>query len=128
MSNVPTDRQYLSSHEGAQQVEGVVVVGISEHAAEELGELVFIELPAKGDEVTFETQFGEIESVKAVSGLNSPVTGKVVAVNQELVDSQAAISDSPFEDGWLIKVEPAVDSGLDLLLDHKSYQAQLDGS
>ncbi|MDE0960672.1 MAG: glycine cleavage system protein GcvH [Planctomycetota bacterium] len=128
MSNIPKDRQYLSSHEWAQQVEGLVVVGISEHAAEELGELVFIELPAEGDEVTFDTQFGEIESVKAVSGLNSPVNGKVVEVNHQLVDSQAAISESPFEAGWLIKVIPADHSGLDKLLDAADYEAQLGGS
>ncbi|MGE4619560.1 MAG: glycine cleavage system protein H, partial [Planctomycetota bacterium] len=96
--------------------------------AQELGELVYIELPEEGSEVQYDGQFGEIESVKAVSELNSPVAGKVVEVNQALGDSQEAISDSPYDAGWLMKVKPAEDSGLDNLLDHESYGKQLGGS
>ncbi|MEE2856387.1 MAG: glycine cleavage system protein GcvH [Planctomycetota bacterium] len=129
MSEIPSDRSYLSSHEWAMPTDdGLVVVGISEHAAQELGELVFIELPEKGDEVQYDSQFGEIESVKAVSELNSPVSGKVVEVNTALSDSQDAISESPFADGWMIKVAPADDSGLTKLLDASAYEAQLQES
>ena len=81
MAEVPQDRKYLPSHEWAQSVDQLVVVGISEFAAEELGELVYIELPKEGSLVKFDTSFGEIESVKAVSELSSPVTGTVVGLS-----------------------------------------------
>ena len=128
MSEVPGDRKYLSSHEWAQNVGGLVIVGISEFAAQELGELVYIDLPEVGSDVVFDTPFGEIESVKAVSELNSPVAGKVIEINQQLVESQQAITDSPYEEGWLMKVEPGENSGLDKLLDPAAYEAQLSGS
>ncbi len=128
MNEVPGDRKYLSSHEWAKDVDGVIVVGISEHAAHELGELVFIELPAEGDEVKFDSSFGEIESVKAVSELNSPVSGKVLEINKSLLDNQEAITSSPHDDGWMIKVAPADESGLDRLLNPEEYESQLSGS
>lgn len=128
MAEVPEDRVYLSSHEWAQSIDGVVVVGISEFAAQELGELVYIDLPEEGSTVQFDSQFGEIESVKAVSELNSPVSGKVVEVNHALDESQEAVTDSPYTDGWLIKVEPAEESGLDNLLAPSAYESQLSKS
>lgn len=128
MAEVPQDRKYLPSHEWAQSVDQLVVVGISEFAAEELGELVYIELPKEGSLVEFDTSFGEIESVKAVSELSSPVTGTVVEVNQSLTDSQQAISDSPYQDGWMIKVKPDEDSGMEKLLEAESYESQLSKS
>ncbi|HIN80691.1 MAG TPA: glycine cleavage system protein H, partial [Planctomycetes bacterium] len=102
MAKVPEDRRYLSSHEWALPEDGVVVVGISEFAAEELGELVYIDLPNLGSAVTARENFGEIESVKAVSELNSPISGKVVAVNVDLVDRLELISKSSYEEGWMI--------------------------
>ncbi|MEC9476499.1 MAG: glycine cleavage system protein GcvH [Planctomycetota bacterium] len=128
MTQVPEDRKYLSSHEWALSSDGIVIVGISEFAAQELGELVYIDLPEEGASVNFDSQFGEIESVKAVSELNSPVSGKVIEVNHALDDSQEAITDSPYENGWLIKVEPDEDSGLDNLLDSGTYESQLSKS
>ena len=128
MSDVPQDRKYLPSHEWAQIVDGLVVVGISGFAAEELGELVYIELPEEGSAVKFDEPFGEIESVKAVSELNSPVAGTVVAVNQALIDSQEAITSSPYEAGWMMKVKPAEQSGMENLLEADSYQSQLSES
>ncbi len=105
-----------------------VVVGISGFAALELGELVYIELPEEGSAVKFDEPFGEIESVKAVSELNSPVAGTVVAVNQALIDSQEATTSSPYEAGWMMKVKPAEQSGMENLLEADSYQSQLSES
>lgn len=128
MTKVPQDRRYLSSHEWAFLAEGLIVVGISEFAAEELGELVYIDLPSKGTAVNAEEHFGEIESVKAVSELNSPVSGKVVEVNDSLVDHLDLISDSAYEDGWMIKVEPIDESELENLLDATAYSDQLEAT
>ena len=126
MAKVPEDRRYLSSHEWALPEDGVVVVGISEFAAEGLGELVYIDLPNLGSAVTARENFGEIESVKAVSELNSPISGKVVAVNVDLVDRLELISKSSYEEGWMIKVEPIDESELENLLDACAYSDQLD--
>ena len=129
MSEVPADRFYLSSHEWAQEGDdGVVTIGIPEFAASELGELVYIELPGEGDDVQFEQQFGEIESVKAVSALNSPISGQVVEANSAILDSQEAITDSPFEEGWMLKIQPADGSWKDQLMNAADYESQLNNS
>ena len=127
MSDVPGDRRYLSSHEWALEKDGTVTVGITAHAAEELGELVFIDLPKVGSEVRAGESFGEIESVKAVSELNAPVSGKVLEVNDALESGLETIGESPYEGGWMLKIEPSDASQLEGLLDAAAYQAQLDG-
>ena len=129
MSEVPADRFYLSSHEWAQVGDdGVVTIGITEFAASELGELVYIELPGEGEDVHFEQQFGEIESVKAVSALNSPISGQVIESNASLLDSQEPITDSPFEEGWMLKIKPADDSWKDQLMNPADYESQLNNT
>ena len=129
MSEVPADRFYLSSHEWAQEGDdGVVTIGITEFAASELGELVYIELPGEGEDVQFEQQFGEIESVKAVSALNSPISGQVIESNAALLDSQEPITDSPFDEGWMLKIKPADDSWKDQLMNPADYESQLNNS
>ena len=129
MSEVPEDRCYISSHEWAQEGnDGVVTIGITEFAASELGELVYIELPNKGDDVHFEQQFGEIESVKAVSALNSPISGRVVEANSALLESQEPITDSPFEEGGMLKIQPADESWKDQPLNSQDYESQLSNS
>lgn len=129
MSEVPEDRFYLSSHEWAHEGEdGFVTIGITDFAASELGELVYIELPVEGDEVHFEQQFGEIESVKAVSALNSPISGKVVESNTALLDSQEPVTDSPFDEGWMLKIQPTDDSWKKQLLNPTDYETQLNNS
>ena len=129
MSEVPVDRFYLSSHEWAQERDdGIVTIGITEFAASELGELVYIELPNEGDDVHFEQQFGEIESVKAVSALNSPISGQVVEANATLLESQEPITDSPFEDGWMLKIQPSDDSWKSQLMNSQDYESQLNNS
>jgi len=128
MAKVPQDRRYLSSHEWALLNDGLIVIGISAFAAEELGELVYIDLPSAGSAVNAEEHFGEIESVKAVSELNSPVSGKVVEVNDTLADQLDLISDSAYEEGWMIKVEPIDESELENLLDATAYSDQLEST
>ncbi|MHC4936778.1 MAG: glycine cleavage system protein GcvH [Planctomycetota bacterium] len=127
MADVPGDRRYLSSHEWAIEQDGTITIGITAHAAEELGELVFIDLPKVGSEVSAGESFGEIESVKAVSSLNSPISGKIVEVNDELESSLETIGESPYEGGWMLKVQPSDPGEYEGLLDADAYASQLDG-
>ncbi len=117
----PTDRRYTESHEWALAEGDVVTIGITDHAVEELGELVYLDLPEPGRTLARGEAFGEVESVKAVSDLMAPVGGEVVEVNQALVDDLAGLQDAPFTDGWLIKVRPAAGESLDDLLDAAAY-------
>ena len=124
----PEDLKYSKEHEWVRINGSIAEVGVTLFAQESLGDVVYVDLPEVGSEVEQFAKFGEIESVKAVSELNSPVSGKVVEVNSSLSDSQDAISESPFADGWMIKVAPADDSGLTKLLDASAYEAQLQDS
>jgi glycine cleavage system H protein len=123
--DVPDDRRYLESHEWAHEQDGTVRVGISDFAQDELGDVVFVELPAEGDEVTKDEQFGVIESIKAVSDLYAPVSGTVTAVNERLVDEPELVNDDPFGDGWMLELDPADDSELDELLSAEAYEQQI---
>lgn len=124
----PETLKYNESHEWVGLVnEGgrqIAVVGITDFAIQQLTDLVYMELPQVGEEVVQGQQFGEVESVKAVSPLYSPVTGKVIAVHRELVDQLEGLAGDPYDNGWLIKVEPAANSSLDNLLDYTAYQKQ----
>ncbi|MBQ4424423.1 MAG: glycine cleavage system protein GcvH [Lachnospiraceae bacterium] len=100
----PTNLQYSQSHEWVMEEDGIMIVGISDFAQHELGDVVFVNLPEVGDEVTAGEPFGDVESVKAVSDLVSPVTGVVCAVNEELLDSPELLNEAPYE-SWIIKVE-----------------------
>ena len=126
MSN-PDDRRYTKSHEWALDEDGIVTVGITEHAVSELGDLVFIELPEVGASVTAGDAFGEIESVKAVSELNSPITGSVTEVNGALEEDLETLAGSPFGDGWIIKVKPSDRDELDGLLSAADYDGLTSG-
>ncbi len=126
MADIPSDRRFLSSHEWAQKQEDCIVVGISAFAADELGELVYIDLPKIGAKVRAGEPFGEIESVKAVSELNSPISGEVVEVNSDLESGLEAVGESPYDEGWMIKIEPSDESEYNELLDNRAYQAQLE--
>ena len=107
--DVPTDRRYLESHEWTT-TDGTVRVGITDFAQDELGDVVFVELPAEGDEVTKADEFGVVESIKAVSDLISPVSGTVVGVNEDLFDAPELLNQDPYGDGWMIEVEPSDDA------------------
>jgi len=118
--NYPTDLKYSRDHEWVKMEGGVAVVGISDFAQDSLGDLVFVNLPEVGDSVTAGEAFGDVESVKAVSDLNSPVSGVICAVNEELADSPENLNSDPYG-AWIIKVEDV--TGQEELLDAAAYEA-----
>ncbi|MBR7178334.1 MAG: glycine cleavage system protein GcvH [Oscillospiraceae bacterium] len=118
--NYPIDLKYTKSHEWIKFEDGVAVVGISDFAQDALGDVVFVNLPAVGDEVTAGESFGDVESVKAVSDLVSPVSGVVCAINEELEDSPECLNEDPYG-AWIIKVENVTEE--EELLDAAAYEA-----
>jgi glycine cleavage system H protein len=120
---IPGDCRYLDSHEWAREENGTVRIGITDFAQDELGDVVFVELPAVDAEITAGEDFGVIESIKAVSDLYAPVSGTVVAVNDDLVDAPELVNEDPYGDGWMLEVEPDDDS--DDLLSPDEYEAQI---
>ena len=118
--NYPNDLKYSKSHEWLKLEDGVAVVGISDYAQDALGDVVFINLPEVGDAVTAGETFGDVESVKAVSDLISPVTGVVCGINEELIDSPENLNEDPYG-AWIIKVENV--TGEEELLDAGDYEA-----
>ncbi|MFD7640369.1 glycine cleavage system protein GcvH [Kitasatospora sp. NPDC059795] len=120
MSN-PTHLQYTKEHEWlTAAVDGVSTIGITAHAADALGDIVYVQLPNVGDTVTAGETCGELESTKSVSDLFSPATGEVTEVNQEVIDDPALVNSEPFEGGWLFKVRA---TATDELLDADGYTA-----
>ncbi|MDH6579840.1 glycine cleavage system protein GcvH [Kitasatospora sp. MAP5-34] len=125
MSN-PTNLQYSKEHEWLTAAEeGVSTIGITAHAADALGDIVYVQLPEVGDTVTAGETCGELESTKSVSDLYSPATGEVVAINQDVVDDPALVNAEPFGNAWLFKVK--VESTQDGLLDAAEYTAFIGG-
>lgn len=118
--NYPVDLKYSKSHEWIRYEDGMAVIGISDFAQDALGDVVFVNLPAVGDEIVAGESFGDVESVKAVSDLISPVTGVVCAVNEELDDSPENLNSDPYG-AWIIKVEAVSDE--EELLDAAAYEA-----
>lgn len=124
--NVPTDRRYVESHEWAKQEEdGGVKVGITAFAQDELGDVVFVELPPVGDQVTADNAFGVVESIKAVSDLYAPISGEVTATNERLFDEPELVNDDPYGDGWMIEIDPEESADIETLLDSEEYQQQI---
>jgi len=123
--DVPDDCRYLDSHEWARQADGTVTIGISDFAQDELGDVVFVELPDEGAELTANEDFGVVESIKAVSDIYAPVSGTVTAVNGALRDEPELVNEDPYGDGWLLEVEPADESELDDLLSADEYREQI---
>ncbi len=122
--STPKDLRYTKEHEWARiDDDGSVVVGITAHACEQLGDIVYVELPERGADLDQEGEFGTVESVKAVSELYSPLDGKVVDINEKLEDSPELVSESPYDEGWLIRVAPSDPSQLDDLMDAEAYAA-----
>ena len=103
MSNIPAELKYSASHEWIKEEDGIFVIGLTDYAQSALGDIVFINLPEEGDEVTAGESFADVESVKAVSDVFSPVTGTICAVNEELLDDPAQVNEDPYG-AWLIKV------------------------
>ncbi|MFC3900234.1 glycine cleavage system protein GcvH [Aliicoccus persicus] len=117
----PKEFKYSKDHEWVKVDGNEVTIGITAFAQSELGDIVFVELPEVDDEIEVDESFGNVESVKTVSELYAPVSGKVVAVNEELEDSPELVNESPFEGAWMIKVELSDESQLDNLMDADAY-------
>ena len=123
MSTIPEDLKYTKEHEWARVTEeGLVRVGITAHAAEQLGDITLVDLPREGDEVEKDDEFGTIESVKAVSALYSPVTGVVDKVNDVLEDNPEYINEDPYDEGWLVEVKATDLKEMDDLMDAAAYE------
>jgi glycine cleavage system H protein len=121
----PADRKYTKDHEWAKLDEGLAVVGITDYAQQQLGDIVYVELPQLGDALEASTAFGLIESVKAASDLFAPVTGEVMGINEDLVDRPELVNEDPYEGGWMIKVQPDDENELDGLMTAEKYSAYL---
>ncbi len=119
--SLPKDLLYSEEHEWVKKEGDNVRIGITDFAQSELGDIVFVELPEVGDEVEADESFGSVESVKTVSELYAPVSGKVVEVNEELEDSPEFVNESPYEKAWMIVVEPSDKSEFDDLLSDEGY-------
>lgn len=129
MSSIPNDLKYLDSHEWARlESDGTVTVGISDHAQSALGDLVFVELPEVGSTVAKGGQTVVVESVKAASDVYSPVSGEVIAVNDDLGATPELVNNEPYGSGWLFKIMPSDVSELDSLLDSEAYGKSVAGS
>jgi len=123
MSNTPSEYKYAETHEWALlQEDGNVAVGITDHAQESLGDIVYVELPEEGAEVIAGDETGVVESVKAASDIYSPVSGTVVAVNTKLVDEPEIVNQDAFGDGWFYKVKPKDPAELEDLMDAEAYK------
>ena len=120
--NAPKDLKYSAEHEWVKTEGGNVRIGITEFAQSELGDIVFVELPQVGDEIKAGDPFGSVESVKTVSELYAPISGKVVEVNTELEDSPEYVNESPYENAWMIVIEPSDTAEVDALLSPEKYE------
>ncbi|MDO4641295.1 MAG: glycine cleavage system protein GcvH [Neisseria sp.] len=126
MSNIPAELKYVSSHEWLRlEDDGTVTVGITEHAQELLGDIVFVELPEVGASLVAEEQAGVVESVKAASDVYAPIAGEVVAVNQALADAPEMANSEPYGEGWFFRIKPANAADLDSLLTAEQYAEEI---
>jgi glycine cleavage system H protein len=121
MMEAPPGLKYSKEHEWVATEESVATIGITDHAQEQLGEIVFIELPSVGEKVSKDDPFGVVESVKAVSDIYAPVSGTVVEVNEDLPESPEVVNEDPYGDGWLIKVKVSDPADLEDLMDNDEY-------
>lgn len=127
MSNTPDNLRYAASHEWArQEADGSITVGITDHAQNALGDVVFVELPEVGAHFTAGQPIGVVESVKAASDIYAPVAGEVVAINEALADSPETINNDPYGEAWFFRLKPSNSADLNQLLDAAAYQASLD--
>ena len=121
--SLPTDLKYTAEHEWVRITDGRAVVGITDYAQAQLGDVVYVELPKVGDSLRAGKAFGVVESVKAVSDLYSPLSAKVLEINQALIDSPETVNSDPYGEGWMVALDLDVAEGLDALLDAEAYQA-----
>ena len=124
MSDIPGDLKFLSSHEWVRiETDGTVTVGISDHAQDLLGDIVFVELPEVGQSIDAESDAAIVESVKAASDVYSPLSGEVIEVNPTLEDQPEIINSSPYDDGWFYKMAPSDLGEVESLLSPEDYRA-----
>ncbi len=123
---IPSDLRFTLDDEWARHDDGRVVIGITDYAQQQLGDIVFVELPEADTAVTQGSPFGVIESVKAVSDLNAPISGEIVEVNQALIDKPETVNEDCYGDGWLCVISPAAEVELEGLLDAAAYRRHVD--
>ena len=125
MSNIPADLKYVASHEWLRlEADGSVTVGITDHAQELLGDIVFVELPEVGANLAADEQAGVVESVKAASDIYAPIAGEILEVNQELIDAPDTANTDPYGAAWFFRIKPANAADLDGLMDAAAYEAE----
>lgn len=126
MSNTPANLKYTKSHEWVRrESDGTLTVGITHHAQDLMGDLVFVELPEAGRKLTAGKECAVVESVKAASDVYAPVEGEIVAANATLADAPETINKDPYGEGWMFKIRPSNPKALDSLLDASAYEAQV---
>ncbi|MCS5712563.1 glycine cleavage system protein GcvH [Candidatus Berkiella aquae] len=126
MDNIPQTLKYTQTHEWvARESNDVWTVGITDHAQKLLGDVVFIELPAVGDKVIINKEFGVVESVKAASDLYAPISGEIVAINESLVDHPELINQDAYQQGWIIKIKPQAPEQWEQLLEAQAYSQKI---
>ncbi len=130
MNETPSDLKFLDSHEWIKENENTVIVGISDHAQSELGEVVFVELPAVGDEFVSGDEAAVVESVKAASEVYTPISGEVIEVNDALEENPELVNTSPYEEGWFFKLKVSDENlgSIDSLMTAEEYSSMLDGN
>ncbi len=130
MNETPSDLKFLDSHEWIKEDNNAVIVGISDHAQNELGEVVFVELPAIGDEFVAGDEAAVVESVKAASEVYTPISGEVIEVNDALEENPELVNTSPYEEGWFFKLKVSDENlgSIDSLMTAEEYSSMLDGN
>lgn len=127
MSTIPDELKYTKSHEWVRvEKDGTVTVGITDHAQDLLGDMVYVELPEPGRKVKAAQECAVVESVKAASDVYSPVSGEVVAINEAIADSPELVNKSPYGEGWMMRIRPAAAGEIDGLLDSDGYRAEVE--
>lgn len=126
MSDVPDNLRYTKDHEWARlEEDGTIVVGITAHAVEQLGDITMVTLPEPGAEIEKDQPFGDVDSVKAVSELFAPLDAEVVEINDALEDEPEKVNDAPYDDGWMLKIQPKEAGQYETLLDAAAYRKLL---
>ncbi|MFA9485592.1 MULTISPECIES: glycine cleavage system protein GcvH [unclassified Moraxella] len=126
MSNTPSDLKYVASHEWLKlEDDGIITVGITDHAQDLLGDVVFVELPEVGRTVSADEEIAVVESVKAASDVYAPISGEIVEINDELVDSPELANEDPYGKAWFFKIKPANPADYDSLMSADEYESSL---
>ncbi|WP_169392864.1 MULTISPECIES: glycine cleavage system protein GcvH [Psychrobacter] len=126
MSNIPADLKYVASHEWLRlEDDGTITVGITDHAQDLLGDVVFVDLPDVGDNISVDEEIAVVESVKAASDVFAPISGEVIAINESLEDDPEIINSDPYGDGWFFKMKPENMADFEALMSADEYQNEL---